>query len=465
MLFHTWEFIGFYVIVYFLYLNLSHNLQNRILLIASYYFYGSWDWRYLSLLVISTTVDYFCGLKIQNSKAKKHKKIFVIVSIFVNLSILGVFKYYNFFADNFHGLMKSFSLDVHPYFINVALPLGISFYTFQTMSYSIDIYRGKLNATRNFFDFALYVSFFPQLVAGPIERGTRLLPQILNERKLNLYSIYKGFYLFLWGLFLKVFIADNLAKIVDPTFENYALYDGIDILISVYAFSLQIYCDFAGYSFMAIGLGLTMGIQLKENFRRPYLSKNISDFWRRWHISLSSWLRDYLYIPLGGNHKGFKRTCLNIFITMLLGGLWHGADWNFVFFGIYHGIMIGLYFWINPYWGRLNDYLQIFITFQIVALGWLIFRASSLDQVFIMLWNGIYNFGSLNNPTSLDLLIKLLVFSSILVLVQIFQEIKNDTFIVLRLPLFPRYAFITALLLLIAIFGDFGGRPYIYFQF
>ena len=236
-------------------------------------------------------------------------------------------------------------------------------------------------------------------------------------------------------------------------------------MISVYAFSLQIYCDFAGYSFMAIGLGLTMGIQLMENFRRPYLSKNISDFWRRWHISLSSWLRDYLYIPLGGNRKGFKRTCLNIFITMLLGGLWHGADWNFVFFGIYHGIMIGLYFWINPYWGRLNDYLQIFITFQIVALGWLIFRASSLDQVFIMLWNGIYNFGSLNNPTSLDLLIKLSVFSSILFLVQIFQEIKNDTFIVLRLPLFPRYAFITALLLLIAIFGDFGGRPYIYFQF
>ncbi len=478
MLFHTWEFIGFYIVVYFLYLNVSHKLQNRMLLIASYFFYSSWDWRYLSLLIVSTTVDYFCGLKIQNTELKKDKKKFVGISIFVNLSILGIFKYFNFFADNFQALMKPFGIMVHPYFLDVALPLGISFYTFQTMSYSIDVYRGKLKAAENYLDFALYVSFFPQLIAGPIERGIRLLPQILNERKLNSETIYKGVYLFLWGFFLKVFIADNLAKIADPIFENYTAYNGINILIAVYAFSVQIYCDFAGYSFMAIGLGLTMGIQLMENFKRPYFSKNISDFWRRWHISLSSWFRDYMFSPfyiyLSGL-KIFKKLSLKarhgiVFFTALLAteyllGMWHGAGWNFGFFGIYHGFMIGVYYWISRYWDKLNKFLQIFLTFQIAALGWLIFRSNSLEQAFNMFLSLINNFGSLFDATNLDSLIKVLAFSLILFLVQVFQEIKNDTFVVLRLPLFFRYALLSSLLLLTAMFGNFGGQPFIYFQF
>ena len=478
MLFHTWEFASFFCVVYFLYLILNHKLQNRMLLLASYFFYGSWDWRYLSLLIVSTTVDYFCGLKIQNTELKQHKKKFVTLSIFVNLSILGVFKYYNFFAENFKALMAPMGFEVHTYFLDVALPLGISFYTFQTMSYSIDVYRGKLKAAENYLDFALYVSFFPQLIAGPIERGIRLLPQILNKRELNAEVISRGLYLILWGFFLKVFVADNLAKLVDPIFENFAAYDGASILIAVYAFSIQIYCDFAGYSFMAIGLGLTMGIQLMENFRRPYFSKNISDFWRRWHISLSSWFRDYMFSPFYiylSSLKVFKKVSLKVrhgivfFVALLtaeyLLGMWHGAGWNFGFFGIYHGFMIGVYYWISRYWDKLNKFLQIFLTFQVAALGWLIFRAPTLGQGYDMFLSLIFNFGSLFDTDHIDSLEKLFIFSAVLWIVQIFQEKKDDTFVVLTLPLFPRYIVLVGLFMLTAMFGDFGEKPFIYFQF
>jgi alginate O-acetyltransferase complex protein AlgI len=270
----------------------------------------------LALSLFAYSFNYsrlFLWVKNPKHRFKKRQKKFVGISVFVNLSILGIFKYFNFFAYNFQALMKPFGIMVHPYFLDVALSLGISFYTFQTMSYSIDVYRGKLKAATNYLDFALYISCFPQLIAGPIERGIRLLPQILNERKLTAELIYKGVYLFLWGFFLKVFIADNLAQIADPVFENYTAYNGMNILIAVYAFSIQIYCDFAGYSFMAIGLGLAMGMQLMENFRRPYFFKNISDFWRRWHISLSSWFRDYMfsqfYVYLSGL-KVFKKLSL-----------------------------------------------------------------------------------------------------------------------------------------------------------
>ncbi len=297
MLFHSLQFAIFFPIVYALYLVLSHRLQNRMLLVASYVFYGAWDWRYLSLIFISTTVDYLCSHRIERAVDGKRKKVFVTISIVSNLSLLGIFKYYDFFAFSFQEMMGNVGLAVYPYFLNVALPVGISFYTFQTMSYTIDVYRGKVKAAHNFFDFALYVSFFPQLIAGPIERGSRLLPQILQPRQITPEHIARGAYLFFWGMFLKVFIADNLASIVDPVFAATGPHDGGNVLLAVYAFSIQIYCDFAGYSFMAIGLGLVMGIHLMENFRRPYFAKNIGDFWRRWHISLSSWFRDYVFSP------------------------------------------------------------------------------------------------------------------------------------------------------------------------
>jgi len=478
VLFHSFQFAIFFPIVYVAYLVLSHKLQNRMLLVASYVFYGSWDWRYLSLILLSTVVDFLCSHGIETTQRAKRKKIFVTISIIANLSILGVFKYYDFFAVNFQDLMGNFGLTVHPYFLNIALPVGISFYTFQTMSYTIDVYRGKIRAAQNFLDFALYVSFFPQLIAGPIERGTRLLPQILQPRQITLEHTFRGLYLFFWGLFLKVFIADNLAKIVDPVFASSGPYDGGSVLLAVYAFALQIYCDFAGYSFMAIGLGLVMGFYLMENFRRPYFAKNISDFWRRWHISLSSWFRDYVFSPFYmyiSNNKRLKglsyktRHGIAFFIALLVAeyllGFWHGAGWNFGFFGVYHALMIWAYYLIRNKWDKINLFVQIFLTFNLACGGWLIFRASSMEQAGDMFLSLFQNF---QLDPQLDLAataLKIVLFSAVLIFVQVFQDLKDDTFIVLKWPLPVRFAFFAFVGTLTVVFGDFGDRPFIYFQF
>ncbi|MDP6882854.1 MAG: MBOAT family O-acyltransferase, partial [Rhodospirillales bacterium] len=404
MLFHSLQFAVFFPIVYGLYLVLPHKLQNRMLLVASYVFYGAWDWRYLGLILVSTVTDYLCGLGIAASEDNRKRKALVTVSLVVNLSMLGVFKYYDFFATSFQDFMGAFGLAVHPYFLNVALPIGISFYTFQTLSYTIDTFRGKVVAERNFFDFALYVSFFPQLIAGPIERGTRLLPQILKPRTLTPEKVYRGAYLFFWGMFLKVFIADNMAKIVDPVFAAAGPYEGASVLLAVYAFSIQIYCDFAGYSFMAIGLGLAMGIDLMENFRRPYFSKSIADFWRRWHISLSSWFRDYVFSPYYiymERSPMFSRLPMKVrhgvafFVTLVvvefLLGMWHGAAWNFGFFGIYHALMIWAYYTIRKHWDRMHVFVQMILTFHLACGGWLIFRATSMGQAAEMFQSLVFN--------------------------------------------------------------------------
>jgi alginate O-acetyltransferase complex protein AlgI len=436
-----------------------------MLLVASYIFYGAWDWRYLSLLLFSTTVDFFCGIYLQKTIDKERKRRIVCISIVSNLALLGVFKYFDFFVANFQVLLANAGISVQPYFLNIALPIGISFYTFQTMSYTIDVYRGKLKPAENYLDFALYVSFFPQLVAGPIERGTRLIPQILNPRIVTWEKFCRGTYFFYWGIFLKVFIADNLADIVDPVYNSSGSYNGLEVLIATYAFSFQIYCDFAGYSFMAIGLSLAMGIDLMENFRRPYFSKNISEFWRRWHISLSSWFKDYLYIPLGGNRISPARTYLNLLIVFLLCGLWHGAGWNFGFFGIYHASMIGVYYLIRNYWDKMNVIVQIFLCYQLVCIGWLIFRTNSLRQTGEMLQSIIFNFNYSQAIVFKDSFLKLLALTGILIIVQIFQDWKNDTLIVLKMPPLLRYAFYSFLGSLILIFGSFSERPFIYFQF
>jgi len=449
-----------------------------MLLLASYIFYGSWDWRYLSLILISTFVDYFCGLGIQNTTCRKRKKSILILSIATNLSLLWIFKYYDFFADSFQVFFSNFGLTVQPYFLNVALPVGISFYTFQTMSYTIDVYRGKLKAAVNFFDFALYVSFFPQLIAGPIERGTRLLPQILKERAVSLDKVYKGAYLFFWGLFLKIFIADNLAKLVDPVFNSVGPYHGAEVLLATYAFSFQIYCDFAGYSFMAIGLALSMGIELMENFRRPYLSKNISDFWRRWHISLSTWFRDYVFTPfyiylsqkkyLGEFSMKVRHVLafmVALFIAEFLLGMWHGAGWNYGLFGVYHAIAIGFYYLVKKYWDRLHGFVQIFLTYQIACMGWLVFRADSLAQAFEMTRSLVLNFTLDLDSNFLEKVQTFLAFTFILAVVQIFQDRNNDTMVVLRMHWMPRSAFLILLGCLTILFGDFSDRPFIYFQF
>ena len=467
MIFNSLQFAVFFIIVYALYLGLEHKWQNRMLLVASYIFYGAWDWRFLSLIFISTVLDYICGIIIDGSRDKKRRKLFLILSILGNLSILGFFKYFDFFAQSLQGLLGFFGFSIQPHFLHIILPVGISFYTFQTMSYTIDIYRKELKPTRKFFDFALFVAFFPQLVAGPIERAKHLLPQILAPRKLNLDKIYKGFYLIFWGLFLKIFIADNLAEIVDPVFISNAPYNGIQVLLSVYAFSFQIFCDFAGYSSIARGLGKVMGFDIMLNFNLPYFATNPREFWRRWHISLSTWLRDYLYIPLGGNKKGSAKTYRNIAITMLLGGLWHGAAWTFVIWGAYQGVLLIIHRLIEPWLKRIkmNFVVRLVFFFHLLCLGWLIFRAESMSQVFNMLHSLIFNF-HLSPDIRLEFTVaKMAFYLFILIAVQSLQFKKDDQMIILKGSRPVRFAFYYACLLLMMIFAALGQNQFIYFQF
>jgi alginate O-acetyltransferase complex protein AlgI len=441
MLFHSLEFAIFFPIVFILYLLLEFRWQNRLLLLASYIFYGAWDWRYLFLILLSTGVDYYCGFNIAESKEKNRQKWFLRLSIVTNLSMLGIFKYFDFFSTGFHSFLHYwFGLSGDPFLINVILPIGISFYTFQTMSYSIDIYNKKVEPAKNFLDFALYVSFFPQLIAGPIERASHLLPQILKPRKVSKKGFFSGAYLFLWGVFIKVYIADNLAYIVDPVFVVADSYNGAEVLIATYAFSIQIYGDFAGYSFMAIGLAQAMGIELMENFRRPYFAKNISEFWRRWHISLSSWIRDYVYIPLGGSHSSVGRHTLNLFFSFFLCGLWHGAGYNFILFGIYHGVAIGLYYINRRWWDKMPGLLQIILMFQVVAVGWLLFRVATVGQGLDMFNSLLFNFVWHDGVS--ESLLKLVGFSIVLFIMQILKERSNNPLVVFEWPKAVRYGFI-----------------------
>ena len=477
MLFHTLTFAIFFASVFFLYINLSHRLQNRMLLIASYIFYGAWEWRYLSLLFISTLTDYFCGLGIEKTKENSQKKKFVYLSVFINLTLLGIFKYYDFFAENFKDLMGHFGFETHPYFLNIALPVGISFYTFQSISYTVDVYRGKIKACKNFLDFSLYVSFFPQLVAGPIERGSRLLPQILNSRLISKENIINGLYCIFWGLFLKVVIADNMADLVNPIYNIDNPINGILILLATYSFAIQIYCDFSGYSLIAIGLAQLMGINLMENFRRPYFSLNISDFWRRWHISLSSWFRDYMFSPLYiyfQNSSFFKNKSMQsrhliffllvLFATEFLLGLWHGAGWNYAFFGIYHAFLIGCYYLSKKYWDNLNKYLQIFLTFNLVSVGWLIFRSDTLYQSLIF-FRSIFTDWSLSNELILVYLKQFIVLSILLFAHEIVEEIKNNRYAILNASKYVQYCIYTFMIIIMMLYGQFGEKKFIYFQF
>ena len=476
MLFNSYIFFIFFSIVYALYLKLGHKAQNRMLLVASYIFYGSWDWRFLSLIWISTIVDYFCGLQIENETTQKRRKLFLTISMCTNLGLLGVFKYYDFFAQNLTRLLGMFGFTVEPLFLNLILPVGISFYTFQTMSYTIDIYYRKMRPTENFLDFSLYVAYFPQLVAGPIERAKNLLPQILTPRKVTLEMFYEGAFLIFWGIFQKVFIADNLAKIVDPVFNGTGPYNGILVLIALYAFAYQIYCDFAGYSNIARGLSKCMGFNIMVNFNVPYFAKNPSDFWQRWHISLSSWLRDYLYIPLGGNRNGTLMTYRNLAITMFLGGLWHGAAMTFVVWGVYQGFILIIHRLAKPVFMQLDkisklitrpgwECVKIIFFFHVVIIGWLFFRAQYVTDALSMMHAVFFNFKiepGLDIAKNLQLFIG---FTWLLVLVQWFQYKRDDLMVIYRAHPILKTVFYSVTALLIIIFGAMGGNEFIYFQF
>ncbi|MDP2586568.1 MAG: MBOAT family O-acyltransferase [Candidatus Komeilibacteria bacterium] len=378
MIFSTLTFFIFFAgVLILLALFKNQNWRKCVLLGSSLIFYGWWDWRFLSLIAFSTLLDYFAGLGIDRHNNPKTKKLILILSLCANLGLLGFFKYFNFFIDSANvafGFM-GFNLST----LNIILPVGISFYTFQTMSYTIDIYRDKIPAHKNFLEFAIFVTFFPQLVAGPIVRASEFLYQFKNQILLRWINFKEGGQIFLFGLVKKILIADRLAFFVDRTFASPDVYNSLTLWLAVITYAIQIYCDFSGYSDMAIGLGKILGFKFPTNFKMPYLSLSVKEFWTRWHISLSTWLKDYLYIPLGGNRKGKSRTVINMFITMLLGGLWHGASWNFVAWGFLHGLGIS----VNKLFGnfiklpknKLTAFLSWLVTFVFILITWVFFRS------------------------------------------------------------------------------------------
>lgn len=469
MLFNSYSFWLFFVLVMALYAPLRRRPQNMLLLAASYFFYGCWDWRFLSLILLSTVTDYVCGLRIGSAATAAARRRYVWLSVGVNLGILGVFKYFDFFQQSLQQLLSQFGVELSIIDWQIVLPVGISFYTFQTMSYTIDVYRGTIEPERDPLNFSLYVAFFPQLVAGPIERASTLLPQIANPRQLSWRRLGEGLELAAWGLFKKIAIADTAAVVVEQAFAG-PTYGAFSTLVGAYAFAVQIYCDFSGYTDIARGVARCLGFDLRLNFNLPYFARSPSDFWQRWHISLSSWLRDYLYIPLGGNRLGSTRTLVNLLATMLIGGLWHGAAWNFVFWGGYHGMLLVLYRWLAPRpntsgsvagWS-LVPAIQIVVMFHLTCLGWLFFRASSAEQIGAMLTS---LFTLAPTTDTMDGLPALLWGAGVLLAVQLWQAYRADLLALFRLPLAIRALAYTVLLYSCYFLARGATQQFIYFQF
>ncbi|MDB5350740.1 MAG: putative rane protein involved in D-alanine export [Planctomycetota bacterium] len=473
MLFNSYKFAHFFLILLPLYWSLQRSLrlQNVLVLAASYYFYACWEPRFLALLIASTMMDFACGLAVDRIEGPRNRKLFVALSMALNLGMLGYFKYVNFFAESLQLLLAKGGWHVSIDHLNVMLPIGISFYTFQSMSYVIDVYRRDIKPTRNLVQFAAFVSFFPHLVAGPIMRPTTLLPQIEKRRTFSLQQFYHGVYLIFWGLTKKVVIADNLEPIVTDLFSRWHTIDGGLALLAIYAFAFQIYCDFSGYTDAARGIAKCLGFELALNFNLPYFATSPKDFWARWHISLSTWLRDYLYIPLGGNRGGIWKVYRNLMLTMVIGGLWHGAAWNFAVWGLYQGLILILHKACEPYLKRYQPTdsveaacwtaTRIAVTFHLVCLGWLFFRSSSLAQAWGML-EAIVLRPSV--PASATL-IAVLVCIVPLAIVQLGQYVSRDLDMVFRTPWYVRSAFYTALFYAFVLSGNFRGGQFIYFQF
>ena len=435
MLFNSLIFLIFLPIVFcgywFVFKKLS--IQNIFIVVASYFFYGWWDWRFLFLIFFTTCSCYFSGRLIHNSKKKKRKKIICGINIAINIAILGFFKYFNFFSENLRLLFSQFGYQLDWFTLDVLLPVGISFYTFQAISYPIDVYRNKIDATRNFMAFTAFISYFPQLVAGPIERSTQLLPQFLKKRKFEYRYSVIGLRQILWGFFKKIVIADNCAFIANKVFENYQACGSFELILGAVAFSFQIYGDFSGYSDIAIGVSRLFGIKLNPNFHYPYFSRNIMEFWRRWHISLNTWFRDYVYIPLGGNRCSTSRRIFNVLVVFLLSGLWHGAEWTFVCWGAYFWVLYLPSILIrsmkkhknviayNRMLPNFQESLSMLYTFVLVTIGWIIFRSDSIGEGMNYI---IYCFSHTTNGFNriLDLYEILLVYMFLMILILLAVE-------------------------------------------
>lgn len=483
MIFNSLEFFIFLFIVFILYwlvFKKSLKAQNIFLLISSYIFYGWWDWRFLLLIILSTTVDYFIGITIHSNQNKSIQKRWLWASVLFNLGLLGFFKYYNFFVDSWVDMFSMAGYDMKStWTLNIILPIGISFYTFQTMSYSFDIYYKKIKPTKDFLSFAAFVSFFPQLVAGPIERASNLLHQILNRRTFDYNQCVSGLKLILWGLFKKIVIADSLGPIVDDIFANYDTYPASTLILGVTLFSFQIYGDFSGYSDIAIGTAKLFGIELMSNFKFPNFSRNVAEYWQRWHVSLSTWFRHYVYIPLGGSRVNKLKSVRNIIIVFLISGFWHGANWTFIFWGAFHALVFIPVFLMgrntiyknsvvgqNSIFPSLVEVGQVLLTFAIVTFSRIFFRSESITDAFNFIIRIFDNFsyGIYAHPMGyrmIDYYILIIIF------LMYEYRIRKDE----RSPFkfkskYVRFIAYTVVILCIFLFYDSEfDRSFIYFQF
>lgn len=483
MVFNSLEYFIFLPLVFILYwlvFKKSLKLQNLFVLFASYLFYGWWDWRFLSLIFLSTTVDYFVGQKIYANEKKSIRKSWLWVSVLFNVGLLGFFKYSNFFIDSWIDMFSFFGYEIKStWTLRVILPIGISFYTFQTMSYSFDIYYNRLKPTRDFLSFATFVSFFPQLVAGPIERASNLLSQITNKRVFSYEQSVSGLKLILWGLFKKVAIADAVAPIVDDIFANYATYPASTLILGVTLFSFQVYGDFSGYSDIAIGTAKLFGVELMSNFKFPVFSRNVAEYWQRWHVSLSTWFRHYVYIPLGGSRVSKAKSVRNIIIIFLVSGFWHGANWTFIFWGAFHALAFIPVFLMgrntiyknnvvgeNTYFPSLIEIGQMALTFGIVTFSRIFFRSESITDAFAFI-KGIcsdFSYETYFHPMGYRM-IDYYILMALFVLYE--YRMRKDE----RSPFkfkskVVRFIAYTIIILLMMLFYDDGvDRSFIYFQF
>lgn len=477
MLFNSWQFLGFFSLVFLLYFSLPHQRRALLLLIASYIFYMAWKWDYAFLMLAVTFVNFYVGKKISQTDVKKKKQCWLLLALLASLSPLIYFKYANFIIDNYLFVAKSLHIESSFTLLNVILPAGISFFTFQSLSYSIDVYHNKTKPEPNFVNFAVFIAFFPQLVAGPIERSSHLLAQFKEKHHFDSETFLAGIKLFIWGLFKKVVIADRLSLYVDSVYGNPTAHTGTTLAIATVFFAFQIYCDFSGYSDMAIGSARILGFRLMQNFNLPYLATSISDFWKKWHISLSTWFADYLYIPLGGNRVKYLRWVFNIFVVFVLSGFWHGAKWTFIVWGGLHA----LYYLLENGADRLLHYFaikniknnkayklfKIVLVFILVCFAWIFFRANSITDAFIISekimtnWDTAIYSGS--SSVTFVLSIVLILF---LLVVQILQYFKIATLYFSKPQTRPVFQFMWYILLLVGItlFG-ISSNAFIYFQF
>lgn len=467
MLFNSIEFAVFFLAVYAAYLVLPFRAQNILLLVASYVFYGSWDWRFLSLIWFSSTLDFFVAQGLHASRDLRQRRIYLAISVCINLGILFLFKYYGFFSHSLQALFASLGISVSWTTLNIVLPVGVSFYTFQTMSYVVDVYRGDLPPARRYLDYLLFVSYFPQLVAGPIERARNLLGQLSVPRTVTWTHVREGAWFLLLGYYKKTVIADNLAPFANEIFNAPEHAQGLAIVAGLLAFCFQIYGDFSGYSDIARGLARLMGVDLMANFRMPYFAVSPSDFWSRWHISLSTWLRDYLYIPLGGNRHGVANTYRNLMLTMLLGGLWHGAAWHFVAWGAYHGVLLVIYRLAETRFtppDRCHGFkraLALALFFLLTCGGWLLFRVNQFGDL-SLLAKGLWAGWRLNG---LLCLFTIACTVTPLLLIEIGQERRQSLLAIKTWPRAVRLLVYLALWAGILLAGAVETQEFIYFQF